>query len=157
MRSTKRNSKNYFRSIVIFSPQNHQKLTRLNFRLNIDTGDSPPILQKSCILPLKHAKWVQLELEILEKAGVITRRVSPWACPIVLVPKCTSPGKTPRRMLCVEYTAVNKLLHHIMKVHSKVEGIFTLVPLLNIEEIYARLKDSHIYLKFDLRKQRLNP
>ena len=55
--------------------------------VEIDTGDSPPITQKPYTLPLKHAEWVQKELEILEKAGVIVRSVSPWASPIVVVPK----------------------------------------------------------------------
>ena len=60
--------------------------------MEIDTGDSPPITQKPYTLPLKHAKWVQKELDILEKAGVIVRSVSPWASPIVIVPKRTTPG-----------------------------------------------------------------
>ena len=42
--------------------------------MEIDTGDSPPITQKPYTLPLKHATWVQKELEILEKAGVIVRK-----------------------------------------------------------------------------------
>ena len=58
--------------------------------MEIDTGDSPPITQKPYTLPLKHTTWVQKELEILEKAGVIVRSVSPWASPIVIVPKRTS-------------------------------------------------------------------
>ena len=41
-----------------------------------DTGDSPPITQKPYTLPLKHAEWVQKELEILEKAGVIVRSLT---------------------------------------------------------------------------------
>ena len=41
----------------------------------IDTGDSPLITQNPYTLPLKHAAWVQKELEILEKAGVIVRSV----------------------------------------------------------------------------------
>ena len=53
--------------------------------MEIDTGDSPLIPQKPYILPLKHAAWVQKELDILEKAGVIVRSVSPWASPIVVV------------------------------------------------------------------------
>ena len=36
--------------------------------MEIDTGDSTPITQKPYTLPLKHATWVQKELEILEKA-----------------------------------------------------------------------------------------
>ena len=61
--------------------------------VEIDTGDSPPITQKPYTLPLKHTKWVQRELEILEKAGVIVRSVSLWASPIVVVPKRTAPGE----------------------------------------------------------------
>ena len=61
-----------------------------------DTGDSLPITQKSYTLPLKHTMWVQKELEILEKAGVIARSVSPWASPIVMVPKRTAPGEPPK-------------------------------------------------------------
>ena len=58
--------------------------------VEIDTGDSLPITQKPYTLPLKHTEWVQRELEILEKAGVKVRSVSPWASPIVVVPKRTS-------------------------------------------------------------------
>ena len=63
--------------------------------VEIDTGDSLPITQKPYTLPLKHTEWVQIELEILEKAGVIVRSVLPWASPIVVVPKKNSPRGTP--------------------------------------------------------------
>ena len=64
--------------------------------VEIDTGDSLPITQKPYTLPLKHTTWVQRELEILEKAGVIVRSISPWASPIVVVPKRTAPGEPPK-------------------------------------------------------------
>ena len=64
--------------------------------VEIDTGDSPPITQKPYTLPLKHTEWVQRELEILEKAEVIVRSVSPWASPIVVVPKRTALGEPPK-------------------------------------------------------------
>ena len=54
--------------------------------MDIETGDSPPVCQKPYSLPLKHVEWVQKELEILERAGVIQRSMSPWASPIVIVP-----------------------------------------------------------------------
>ena len=54
--------------------------------MEIDTGDSPPITQKPYTLPLKHSTCIQKELEIMEKAGVIVRSVSPWASPIVVIP-----------------------------------------------------------------------
>ena len=105
--------------------------------MEIDMGDSPPITWKPYTLPLKHAKWVQKELEILEKAGVIVRSVSPWASPIVVVPKRTAPGEPPKRRLCVDYRAINSLLPPMKKAFSKAKGILTLVPLPKIDEIYA--------------------
>ena len=64
--------------------------------VEIDTSDSLPITQKPYTLPLKHTAWVQRELEILEKADVIVRSVSPWANPIVVVPKRTTLGEPPK-------------------------------------------------------------
>ena len=101
--------------------------------MEIDTRDSPPITQKPYTLPLKHAEWVQKELEILEKAGVIVRSVSPWASIIVVVPKRTVQGEPPKRRLCVDYRAINSLLPLVKKVFSKAKGISTLVPLPKID------------------------
>ena len=63
----------------------------------IPTGDNPPITQRPYTLALKHVQWVQEEIEILEKAGIIAKSVSPWASPIVIVPKKTATGEPPRR------------------------------------------------------------
>ena len=63
--------------------------------MNIDTGDSPPVCQRPYNLPLKHREWVQKELETLERAGVIVRSISPWASPIVVVPKKDRTWRTP--------------------------------------------------------------
>ena len=105
--------------------------------MEIDTSDSPPITQRPYALPLKHATWVQKELEILEKAGVIVKGVSPWASPIVVVPKRTAPGEPPKRRLCVDYRAVNSLLPPVENAFSQAKGVYTVVPLPKIDEIYA--------------------
>ena len=83
--------------------------------MEIDMGDSPPTSQRPYNLPLKHSDWVQRELDTLAKAGVITRSVSPWASPIVIVPKKTEPGEPPRRRLCVDYRALNNLLPTVQR------------------------------------------
>ena len=46
------------------------------------------------------------------------------------------PGEPPRRRLCVDYRAINKLLPTVQKEGSKVKGVLTLVPLPKIDEIY---------------------
>ena len=116
--------------------------------MEIETGDSPQNV-KGHNLPLKHIDWVQKELDTLEKAGVITRSVSPWASPIVIVPKRTALGKPPKKRLCVDYIVINSLLPKVTKAHSKAKGVLTLVPLPKIDEIYARLKGSKVYSGFD--------
>ena len=117
--------------------------------MEIETGDSPPVCQRPYNLPLKHIDWVQKELDTLEKAGVITRSVLPWASPIVIVPKRTAPGEPPKKRLCVDYRVINSLLPKVNKAHSKAKGVLTLVPLPKIDEIYARLKGLKIYSGFD--------
>ena len=119
--------------------------------IDIDTGDSPPICQKPYNLPLKHREWVQKELQTLEKAGVIVRSISPWASPTVVAPKKTEPGEPLRRRLCVDYRVINSLLPKVLKAHSKAKGVLTLVPLPQIDHIYAKLKGSKILSTFDLR------
>ena len=71
--------------------------------MEIETGNHPPIASKPYTLPLKHYEWVQKEIETLERAGIIERSISPWASPVVIVPKKSAPGEPPRRRMCVDY------------------------------------------------------
>ena len=135
----------------IFSKDSTDKGKTSLKTMDIDTGDSPPVCQKPYNLPLKHREWVQKELETLERAGVIVRSISPWASPIVIVPKKTEPGEPPRRRLCVDCRVINSLLPEVQKAHSKAKGVLTLVPLPQIDHIYARLRGSKIFSTFDLR------
>ena len=120
-------------------------------KMDIPTGDNPPVCQRPYTLALKHIQWVQEEIETLERAGIITKSISPWASPIVIVPKKTAPGEPPRRRMCVDYRMLNQLLPKVDKAYSKAKGILTLVPLPKIDEIYAKLEGSTIYSTFDMR------
>ena len=71
--------------------------------MEIDTGDRVPVTQNPYTLLLKHHKWVRKEIERLEKAGVIERSLSPWALPVIVVPKKSAPDEPLRRHLCVDY------------------------------------------------------
>ena len=64
--------------------------------MDIDTGMSQPVSQRPYTLPLKHHNWVKKEIEQLECAGVIEKSLSPWASPIVIVPKKSGPVEPPR-------------------------------------------------------------
>ena len=87
----------------------------------------------------------------MEQAGVIVKSISPWASPIVVVPKRSAPGEPLKRRLCVDYRALNTLLPPVKKAHSNTKGVLSLVPLPKIDEIYARLRGSKVYSAKDVR------
>ena len=92
-------------------------------------------------------------LKKLEQAGVITRSMLPWASPIVIVPKKIAPGEPPRGRMCVDYRMVNSLAPPVVKAHYKAKGILTFVPLPKIDQLFAKLRGSHIYSTFDIRSR----
>ena len=71
--------------------------------MDINTGGHPPICQKPYTLALKHYEWVQKGVEQLERTGIITRSVLPWASPIVIVLKKLAPDEPPRRRMCINF------------------------------------------------------
>ena len=118
--------------------------------MEIDTGNHPPIASKPYTLPLKHYKWVQREIETLERAGIIERNISPWASPVVIVLKKSAPGEPPRRRMCMDYRRINKLQPEVTKADGG-KGCISLIPLAKIDELYAKLKGYKVFSSLDLR------
>ena len=118
--------------------------------MEIDTGNHPPIASKPYTLPLKHYDWVQKEIETLERAGIIKRSISPWASPVVIVPKKSTPGEPPRRRMCIDYRRINKLQPEVTKADGG-KGCISLIPLPQIDELYAKLKGYKVFFSLDLR------
>ena len=119
--------------------------------MDIDTGGSPPSPKKPYTLPLKHYNWVQQEIESLERAGIITQSVSPWASPVIVVPKKSAPGEPPRRRMCIDFHAVNAPQPKVVKADSKAKGNLTLHPLPNIDQLYAQLRGAKVFTTLNLR------
>ena len=118
--------------------------------MEIDTGDSLPVTQNPYTLPLKHHEWVRKEIETLEKAGVIERSLSPWASPVIVVPKKSAPDEPPRRRLCVDYRKVNALQQEVKRM-DRGTGCLSLYPLPKIDEMFAKLKGARCFSTIDLR------
>ena len=120
--------------------------------MKIDTGNRPPppIASKPYTLPLKHYEWVQREIETLERAGKIEQSISPWASPVVIVPKKITPGEPPRRRMCVDYRRINKLQPEVTKADGG-KGCISLIPLPKIDELYTKLKGYKVFSSLGLR------
>ena len=109
-----RDSKNYEEYGKAFS-KNNEDISRTKLvKMDIDTGDRPPLSSRPYTLPLKHYDWVQKEIESLKHAGVITKSMSPWASAIVIVPKKSAPREPPKRRLCVDFRKVNELQQEVI-------------------------------------------
>ena len=118
--------------------------------MDIDTGDSPPVSSRPYTLPLKHYEWVQREIESLEQAGVITKSMSKWASPIVIVSKRSAPTEHVKRRLCIDFRKVNALQQEILT-DGKTRGQISIHPLPRIDEMYAKLKGAKVFSTIDLR------
>ena len=119
-------------------------------KMDIDTGDSPLVSSRPYTLPLKHYKRVQREIESLERAGIITKSMSKWASPIVVVPKKSAPGEPPNRRLCVDFRKVNELQQEVITA-GKTKGQISIHLLPKIDEMYAKLKGAKVFSTIDLR------
>ena len=133
-----------------FSKNNEDIGRTKRVKMDIDTGDSPPVSSRPYTLPLKHYEWVQREIEYLERAGVITKSMSKWASPIVVIPKKSAPGEPPKRRLCVYFRKVNELQQEVIMA-GKTKGQISIHPLPKINEMYAKLKGAKVFSTIDLR------
>ena len=102
--------------------------------VKLETGDSPPIRQRAYRTPWSQRSLVEEQLRNMLKANVIQESASPWASPIVLVPK--SEGEM---RMCIDYRKVNK----VIKQNS--------YPLPNIDDVLTSMHHTTIYSKLDLK------
>ena len=86
----------------------------------------------------------------MERTGIITQSVSPWASPIVIVQKKLALDKPPRRRICIDFQRLNALQPTVVKVDSTAKGNLTLHPLPKIDELYMKLSSVKIFSVLDL-------
>ena len=103
-------------------------------KMDVDTGDSPLVSSRPYTLPLKHYEWVQKEIESLECVGIVTKSMSPWASPIVIVPKKSAPVEPLKRRLWIDFRKVNKLQQQVIT-EGKSKGQISIHPLQKIDEM----------------------
>ena len=108
--------------------------TTSTFRCSIDTGDADPIYQRPYRLPLSKKHIVDKEIDKMLKLGIIQPSHSPWASPIVLVPK--PDGET---RFCIDYRKVNGVTRSDK------------FPLPQISEILDQLGGCKVFSTLDLR------
>lgn len=100
---------------------------------HIPTGDAAPIRRPPYRLGPERYRAARVEVEALLKRGLIVESASPWAAPIVLVPK---PDKSIR--LCMDYRLINR---------KTTRDSF---PLPRIEDLFDKMSGARIFTTLDL-------
>ena len=100
----------------------------------IHTGDAAAIRQRPYRVSPKQREIIDQELDKMIEKGLVRKSTSPWASPVVLVPKPN--GQT---RMCFDYRAVNKVT--VADSH----------PLPRIDDILDRLKGAKYFSKIDLK------
>ena len=103
--------------------------------LVIDTGDTPPIFQRPYRTPLSKRKIVEQEITNMLETGLIRPSSSPYAAPLLLVPKKDETWRT-----VLDYRALNLVTK--MDRH----------PLPLIQDIFDQLGGAKIFTTLDLKQ-----
>ena len=110
----------------------------------------------SCYVFLRITEVIRVTQEIIN-TGIIPLEAlrahllkRPHTSPVVIVPKKSTPGKPPRRRMCVDYQRINKLQPEVTKADGG-KGCISLIPLPKIDELYAKLKGYKVFSSLDLR------
>ena len=72
-------------------------LDALNWWSTIDTGDHAPIHQQPYLTPVVRCQQMDEMVATMQQQGIIETSSSPWASPVVLVPKDQS------LRFCIDY------------------------------------------------------
>ena len=104
-------------------------------QLQIDTGETPPIASGPHRVPDRLKEGVRMEVAKLVEMGVVEESTSPWASPIVPVPK--SDGSI---RLCIDYRRLNSV--------TQADPYY----MATLEEILERVGASCCISKLDLSK-----
>lgn len=85
------------------------KDSKIKFQHVIDTQDHPPKRCAPYRAPMQYRQWMRDEIDSMLKSGIIRPSKSPWASPVVLVPKKTGDPENPfSPRLCIDYRELNR-------------------------------------------------
>ena len=119
----------------LFSEKDMPDLLITDVKLDIDTGDHPPIKMAPYRVPLARQHIIKDQVQQMLDAGIIKRGYSPWAAPVHLVPK-----KDGNMRMVVNFTRLNSI--------STTDAY----PVPNIQDIFDSLTKSAVYTSLDALK-----
>ena len=127
--------------------------------LDIQT-DSPCMACRPYPIPLKYRDFVDEEIQQLEDTGIISRSMSKWPRPILVVPKKQMPQdpsppnkKQFNLRLCIDYRKLNSqiIMARQVKPNETLGKVVANYPLPTIDTLLVRFKGCKYFSLLDLR------
>ena len=123
--------------------------------LNVQVTEGSPVFVKQYAIPLKYQNFIDDETKRLEKAGLISRSLSNWSSPCIVVPKKQdpdSPHEVQLRMV-IDYRQLNKriITSRAPDRNGKVGKVISNYPIPTIESLLARLEGCKYFSILNLR------
>ena len=127
-------------------------LTHLEEMVIKTNPNLPPVVTKTCPLPLNPQKFIKEEIENLLEARCIERSMSPYAASAIVVPrKCKSgvPLAETKR-LEMHYWELNKQIPKVQTAQVKSKGSLALIKMAKIDHIWSGLKGAKYFTILDI-------
>ena len=123
--------------------------------VDLQVSEGNPVFVKQYTIPLKYQNYINEETKRLEEAGLISRSLSNWSAPCMVIPKkqdTDKPNEVQLRMV-VDYRQLNKriLTSRVLDRNGKVGKVISNYPILTIESLLARLECCKYFSILDLR------
>ena len=123
--------------------------------LDIKVTEGNPVFVKQYTIPLKYQNFIDVETKRLEEAGLISRSLSDWSAPCIVVPKKQDPDN-PREVqlrMVIDYRQLNKriITSRAPDRNGKVGKVVSNYPIPTIESLLARLEGCKYFSILDLR------
>ena len=123
--------------------------------VNLQVSDGNPVFIKQYTIPLKYQSFTDEETKWLEEAGLISRSLSNWSVPCMVVPKkqdTDKPNEVQLRMV-IDYRQLNKriIMSRAPDRNGKIGKVISNYPIPTIESLLARLEGCKYFSNLDLR------
>ena len=121
--------------------------------LDVQVTEGSPVFVKQYTIPLKYQNFID-ETKRLEEAGLISKSLSNWSAPCMVVPKkqdSDKPNEIQLRMV-IDYRQLNKriLTSRALDRNGKVGKVISNYPIPTIEWLLARLEGCKYFSILDL-------
>ena len=123
--------------------------------LDVQVTEGSPVFMKQYTIPLKYQNFIDNETKRLEEAGLISRSLSNWSAPCMVVPKKQDPDnpcEVQLRMV-IDYRQLNKriITSRAPDRNGKIGKVISNYPIPTKESLLARLEGCKYFSILDLR------